>query len=167
MINLSLCKKLASAFAKTTGSDYEELLQEACYVWVRYVENSPDYDPSRGSLRAFATCTIRSHFLTYIHREKAKKLPIVNFEDEAEDSEFFVSTRPNPEDALNWKEKLMGVSKEAKFVLKLIFSTPADFLSHNTPRSAITHLRDELISTHKFSKAQAGLAIKEVKALLS
>lgn len=167
MVDLALCKKLSLAFSKSTGVEYEELFQEACFAWVKWIEDSPLYDKSRGSFRAFATCALRSHFLTYCNKSKTKKLNTINLEKTPSESVYFIATSPSPEEALNWKDKINNVSEEAKFVLSLIFNAPQDFLSHNSPREAVKHLVDELTNKHQFKRDIAKKIVGEIKSLLA
>ena len=62
MKNLNLIRKIAWNFHRSTGIDFDELLQEAAFA---YIIHLPDWKPSRGRISTFMWVSITDHLKRY------------------------------------------------------------------------------------------------------
>lgn len=67
MENLNLIRKTAWSFHKTTGLDFEDLFQEACYAYFKALRS---HDESKGMKSTLVVTAMQNHLKNYIRDEK-------------------------------------------------------------------------------------------------
>lgn len=157
-IEMDLVRKLAWSFHRTTGIDFEDLVQEACLTWHAYVEDNPKYDPRRMALTSYAYLCIRSGFLTMASKRQ-------HFVGLPEDFELS-NDNPSPEDREIFIDGLRSLSKEANLIVKMIFEAPDEFLGIGSRRETESEIIHRLQSEHDISASTAKEAVNQIKGFL-
>lgn len=155
-----LVRKLAWSFHRTTGIEYDDLVQEAAFCWYKWVVDNPQYDPRRCAFTTWATMCIKSHLLNIAirHRRSASsEMTILN--DDIRDN------GPQPHQNLEFLEELRALSDEGRLVVRMIFDAPYELL-HLTPHQAQRELLEKLKEEYGLTHQQARAAIAEVRELL-
>lgn len=153
-----LAWKLAWSFHHRTGLEVEDLFQEACFAYYMWAERDPNYDPRKAAFASYAYMCMRSHLCNVVTkcRDTASK-----------DKEYptqLIILQPAPDEALAFREQLAGLSEEARFVIRLVFESPNEYLCL-TSRGAQAKIR-EYLRDEGWSWIDIQKALKEVKGLL-
>lgn len=87
--NLSIIKKIAWSYHKTTGLEYEDLLQEGAFGYLYWSQRHP-HNPDKSKLSTFIWCVVQSHLKNYAKTQnKMKFLSIEDLQwDKAVNSNF-------------------------------------------------------------------------------
>ena len=160
----NLARKLAWSFHHTTGLEFEDLYQEAClaYCWA---ERDSNYDPRKAAFTSFAYMCMRSHLcniVTKCRADASRRFPtdtIALLNDwEA------IDNAPAPDEELEFREQLGELSKEARFVIRLVFESPHEYLCL-TSREAQAKIR-QYLRDQGWSWVDIQKTLKEIKGLL-
>ena len=78
MQNILLIRKIAWSFHRSTGSDIDDLFQEASYAYLKALDS---YNPSKGAISTYMWWCITSHLKDYLIKEKKMNSPLCSVED--------------------------------------------------------------------------------------
>ena len=78
MQNLNLIRKIAWSFHRSTGSDIDDLIQEASYAYLKALGS---YKPSKGAISTYMWWCISSHLKSYLILERKNNNPLSSIED--------------------------------------------------------------------------------------
>lgn len=88
---LSLLRKIAWSFHKTTGLNWDDLFSEAIEGYFHAMEH---YDPKKSRITTFVTIYVTNSLLNYIKKQKEINDPITSID--AEEFYFLPSNEPSP-----------------------------------------------------------------------
>ncbi len=149
MQDLNLIRKIAWSYARTTGLEFEELFSVAA---IGYTEALNSFDPSKSCFSTWAWINM-SHQLN----DFLLKQPTDDLIDKKEPS--------SPEQEFSFKESIQSLSQEAQQVCKMIFESPAEYISH-APKLSRGKIKDEL-REKGWSWSQIWRSFKEIKSILN
>ncbi len=113
------------AFHNSNSNDYQENKDQAVLF---YVEAANKFDEGKNtSFKSFIGKTVRNELIDY-NRKKRSEIFFQDMKKEEEDNpeEWIVSNLASPEHNLSFKEKLEGLSEEAKEVIKIVLESPRE-----------------------------------------
>lgn len=155
-MEVNLARSVAWSFHASTGIAFEDLLQEACIAYV-IAERDPHYDPRKSAMTSFALTCMRNHLSTITVRLQKNPPAIRECPD-------LPSPAANPEEVAIFNEKLRELSAEAKFIIKLIFDSPYEYISLNS-RDAQRSIKEHM-QQQGYTISQVKSGIEAVKAIL-
>lgn len=178
-MNVDLCQKIAWSFHQRSGVDFDDLVQEAYYAWVAWVDGkawgaecaneNPKYDPKKSSLRTFGYQNLYFHLTNVTTRagRQPYTIPMTVHNPASGDDEIIepAGNDPTPDQNLIFKEAIRDLPDEVTLVLDIIFSAPSDYLSLH-PASALNELTKVLIKDHGYSKTKARSALNSIRSML-
>jgi RNA polymerase sigma factor (sigma-70 family) len=160
MVDDELCRKMARSFHRTTKMEYEDLLQEAYWVWYHAVEGNKKYDPNKASIKTFAVWCIRSHFLTLAGKHR-KRPQVVELDLETP------STEVSAEQVLDWQDRIRSLTSEAQLAVQLVFEAPYELLAIGAGIPARNKIVQLLVEKHALPERVARDAVREVRTLFA
>jgi len=153
-MELDLARKIAWSFHRTTGLDFDDLVQEACLAYVM-AEQDPNYDPRKSAMTSYAYMSMRWHLCTVTQR--MLRTPHSDQEPPEE-----IDTRPNPEEAAI---DTMQYTDEVRFLIKLIFEGPGEYMSL-PPKKAFERLTRDLASIYGWPTGKISRAVDQMREVL-
>ena len=133
-----LSVKLAGSFARTTGMDFDDLLQEARIAYLRADGVAGGNDPHKSAFITFATWAVYRSLCSAADYDRRKAPPHEElFEWTAFDG------APSPEDAAIFRELLRQLPEDARTMVDLVLSDAGEFLGLS-PSGARRALRGAL-----------------------
>lgn len=110
--------KYARSFARNSGMEEEDLLQEARMAWW-YAITWEKYDPHKASMNTFITGCTHRHLCTITERHKRRALPVQELTDWLPDRHT-----PKPDRQLLLAELIRELPSDARTLVNLVFSDP-------------------------------------------
>lgn len=152
--------KLANSFARTTGLDREDLLQEAriAYWWA---DACGGYDPHKAAFSTFATHCVYRRLCDLA--SASKRAPVIEGSRDDEREADFADPAPSPEDAAVFADLLRSLPDDARMVVSMVLGD-AQALAGMTRRGARAAVRTALPSD--WTPRQADRAFRAVSRAL-
>jgi DNA-directed RNA polymerase specialized sigma subunit len=182
--NVSMIRKLAWSFHKSTGVDYKELFSEACLA---YCESLKTFNPLKGCKQTtHAWTVIQNQLCDFVKQEKVLphrvppflllghkvKEEEYNISSNAEDIETYVThggkLRLLPDELItrqpvSFEEWIEGLPEECQEIAKVILEHADDIPENLPPKMArgvvVTLLREEGMSWPYILKGMKGLRL--------
>jgi DNA-directed RNA polymerase specialized sigma24 family protein len=156
-MEMKMIRKLAWSFHRTTGLEIEDLIQEACFIWLKE-QNGKRYDCRKSAFNTFAYLCMQTHLATIATKEKRRvKTADVN--------EMLADKSPQPNQRAEFMSELKTLSEDAKIVMRIIFDSPYEFLCI-TKRRSEKNVVKTLVSKYDLPLKTAKDAVKEIRAML-
>lgn len=103
----------AITFHKSTGVEYDELLQEArCAAWL--AASGGVYDPHKAALKTYASHYVFNKLFTLVGKHQRKHPNTVEID------EYVVADEPTPEDVVYFHELLRQLPEDARTVVSMV-----------------------------------------------
>ena len=149
MQDLNLIRKIAWSYTKTTGMEFEELFSVAALGYTKALNS---FDSSRSCFSTWVWINMSRELNDFLLKE-SKKDNIPNKES------------INPEQEVSFKESIQSLSQEAQQICKMIFNSPAEYVSH-APKLSRGKIKDEL-REEGWSWSQIWKSFREIKSVLN
>jgi RNA polymerase sigma factor (sigma-70 family) len=126
-IEYNLVRKIAWSYHKTTGVDYEDLYQQACFLYLDAMDRYKDHYQTK--FTTFAWIHMRNQLADYVNGiyNSQDYLLEDSVPEEGDVDDLLSGEQPTPESALAFAESLDGLDPEAKAICNLVFSRPSEF----------------------------------------
>lgn len=158
-MELNMLRKLAWSFASSTDIEFDDLFQEAALVWCK-AENDKRYDSRKAAFNTFAYLRILNNLKTMATKDKkyrSNKIPIDG------NIQSIADTKVTPEQHLEWSDLLKTLSDDTRFVIKMIFESPEEFIELAGSKGLLV----ELLGSKGVPKERASDVINEIKGMLA
>lgn len=150
-VQINLIRRIAWSYTNTTGLDIDDLFSVAA---IGYVEALNTYNPEKSNFSTWAWIKMSNELNNFLLKESKQ------------DQDNAVSKEPiNPEQEFSFKETIQSLSQEAQQVCKMIFDSPAEYISH-TPKLSRGKIKDEL-RKKGWSWNSIWRSFKEIKSVLN
>lgn len=117
MENFKLLCKIAWSFHKTTGIEWEDLVQEAAYAYLMGIKK---YDPERGKISTHIWKVVSNHLRNFL-KEEWKQTGHLDYYDALEWTNIEV----------NHPTFMEAMTEDARQIAKIVLSTPKKFAPLN------------------------------------
>lgn len=146
--DLNLIRKIAWSYVHTTGLEFEELFSVAALGYTKALNS---FNPNKSCFSTWAWTNMSHELNDFLSKEP--KDDLINKES------------INPEQEYSFKESIQSLSQEAQQVCKMVFESPAEYISH-APKLSRGKIKDELRS-EGWSWSQIWRSFKEIKSTLN
>jgi DNA-directed RNA polymerase specialized sigma24 family protein len=151
---MGMIRKIAWSFHRSTGIEYEDLLQECFVIWYNIVE--PRYNPKRCAFTTWAQMCLTTNLITIANKQK-KAIKTVSLDDDFDRED---NKRP-PDEQVEFMNRIWNLSAEARFIVSMVFESPQQFLSQT--KGEIT----ENLVRQGWTWGAAKRAIREIAKVLA
>lgn len=149
MQDLNLIRKIAWSYARTTtGIEFDELFSIAA---IGYSKALNTHDPEQSCFSTWTWINMTRQLNDFISSQKP-------------DPEYNGINSVTPEQEVSFKENIQSLSQEAQQVCKMIFDSPAEYISH-APKLSRGKIKNEL-REKGWSWSQIWGTFKEIKSLI-
>jgi len=163
-LELNLARKLAWSFHQSTGIEYEELLGEAIG---HYIEAVHKYNPdlsTKTKLTTWATSVMRNRLIRISSKPASYGTQgLSEHEQELLEPKAQVGSPEYIFRAMEFKELLANLSKDAQDICLMIFGSPEEFLTYSSRKSrmSVKHKLQEMGKKWEFEIREPFAEIKE------